>query len=338
MKRSLVFSTDQFRPLIDVARAAEEAGFFRAWTTEAVSHDALVRALALGLSTSRLQVASGIAYAFTRHPLGTAATAADIQVATEGRFALGLGAGTKGMRTKRYGITDFDHPARRLGEYVQLVRTALNATEPFAFDGEFYRVRSTAALGASGLERYPPIPLVGSGVNRIMLTAAARSCDIVALHPLASFLPYLDAVVVPALAAAGRPVDVAAWRIAAVDEDVDAARRRVRANLAFYLSTPSYAGVTAGTRWEPVTTRIRTSLQADPAARWTDLADLVPAEMVDEFAVVAAPDEAADQVDALEKQLAERGVGELVFQLSGIGLPEDRYAQSCLDVVAALAD
>lgn len=336
MRRSLVFSTDLFGSLIDVASAAERAGFWRAWTAESTSRDALVRGLTLGLSTSRLHVGTGIAYAFTRHPLSVAASAADLQIATRGRFALALGAGTKGMRTRRYGIADFDHPAPRLAEYIDLLRTALTATEGFQFDSEFYRVHSSAALGAGELAQYPQVPIVGSGVNRIMLTAAARSCDIVALHPLASYLPYLDSVVGPALAAAGRPVEVTAWRIAVVDEDLAAGQRRARANLAFYLSTPSYASVTADTRWEPITTRIRESLQRNPSTAWTETAELIPTEMLDDFALVSRPDELPERVAGLEKELADRGVGELVFQLSGIGLPEERYAQRCLGLIDAL--
>ncbi|MGH9281602.1 MAG: LLM class flavin-dependent oxidoreductase, partial [Acidimicrobiales bacterium] len=122
LRRSLVFATDALEPLVELARAAEEAGFARVWTTEYPGRDAVARALAIALGTQRIGVGTGIAYAFTRAPLAMAGLAADVQRLAGGRFALGLGAGTRGVR-RWYGA-GFDPPAPRLAAYVEQLEAA----------------------------------------------------------------------------------------------------------------------------------------------------------------------------------------------------------------------
>lgn len=330
MKRSLVFSTDAFHPLIDVAQRAEAAGFHRLWTTESTYRDALVRAVTLGLHTRRIKVATGIAYAFTRAPLAMAAAVADAHIATGGRFAVGLGAGTRGMRTRRYGIQDFDHPGPRLADYVDLMRATWAAPRRLAYDGRFYRADVSLPYGGTELADLPPIEVFGSGVNRRMLADSAARCDGVALHPLVSYLPYLDDVAVPALARTdGSSPWLAAWRITAVDRDEERARLRARGNLAFYFTTPSYAPVVAGSRWETAVTEIREAFRAAPGTGMEELAARVPDGMVDDFCIAATPDGLEGRVRAVEKELSARGVDELVFQISGTGLSGPEYAAAC---------
>ena len=250
MRRSIVFSTPAFGPLLDVARAAESAGFHRVWTTETSTRDAIVRAVAIAAATTKIQVGTGIAYAFTRAPLATATMAADAHAASGGQLALGLGTGTRGMRTRRYGI-DFDPPGPRFGEYVELVRAAWAARGELAFEGRYYR----AAVPGFELERdsVEGLKLYGAAVNRRMLSEALDACDGVLLHAVTAVPRYLDGTVVPLLRRAaerGTAASVALWCITSIDDDAEAARMRAKATLAFYFTTPSYAGVVEGTTWE----------------------------------------------------------------------------------------
>lgn len=339
MRRSLVLATDVHTPTIELARLAENHGFHRIWTTEYATRDAPVRALVLGLATTRLKVATGIAYAFTRLPLGAAAMAADIQIATRGRFTLGLGAGTRGMRSKFYGFDGFDHPAPRLAEYVDLLRAAWQADDGLSFEGRFYSARVPGFAANDELERYGPPPVYGSGLNRIMLKYAARAFDGVALHPVARYRPYLDRVVLPALKEGweegGRSGSLACWLIVAIHPEAEVARHRVRSNLAFYFSTPSYASVVEGTRWESVAGQIRQRFrQAGPD--WSSLAELVPDEMVVDFALAGTPDEvSADLVD-LQTELGERGCDEVVFQTVGVGISDEETIDNCRQIIKTL--
>lgn len=336
MRRSIVFSTSAFGPLLDVARAAESAGFHRVWTTETTTRDAVVRAVAIAAATTRIRVGTGIAYAFTRAPLATATMAADAHAASGGRFALGLGTGTRGMRTRRYGV-DFDSPGPRFGEYVELVRAAWAARGELAFDGRYYR----AAVPGFELERdaVEGLEIYGAAVNPRMLSEALDVCDGVLLHAVTAVPRYLDGTVVPLLRATrpGKPASVALWCITSIDDDAEAARTRAKATLAFYFTTPSYAGVVEGTQWEAPVARIRDAFRAGDAGAPHELAALVPDDLTDALALSGTPRDVAARLPDFEAELAKRGVGELVFQTVGVGLPQDVAVANCQAIVATCA-
>jgi alkanesulfonate monooxygenase SsuD/methylene tetrahydromethanopterin reductase-like flavin-dependent oxidoreductase (luciferase family) len=319
--RSIVFATDALEPLVGLARLAEEAGFGRVWTTEYPGRDAVARALAIALGTSRIGVGTGIAYAFTRAPLAMAGLAGDVQRLAGGRFALGLGAGTRGVR-RWYG-TEFDPPAPRLADYVRGLREAW-ATMPPLRDG-----------------RAPDV--FAAGLHPVMVRTAVRICTGVLLHPLALVGTHFRERVVPAIrrGAAERvargPIQVAAWCVTSIDEDGDRARARAAAQLAFYLSTPSYGPVLAGTEWEFVGGTVRRAYDAsDRTAPWSSLAALVPPSLVEEATLAGSPDEVARRAAALERSLGALGVTELVFQTVGAGLTDADVVGNCHQIIESL--
>lgn len=335
MKTSVVFALPDLGSTVQLAQVAEAAGYDRVWTTENPGRDAIVRALAVGLSTHHIEVATGIAYAFTRAPLALAATAADAYQATAGRFSLGLGAGTKGMRARWYGIEDFVPPATRLSEYASLMRSAWSAESEFDFQGQFYRGHYDQLDGSR-----PQVPLWGSGVNRAMLTVSARHFDGVAVHALASAVTYLDTIVLPAVAdgSAGRllPPQVAVWRMASVDQDGEVARQRARRALAFYFSTPSYGVVADVTGWGDVAQRLRHEFLRD-GPRWQELGALIPSEMLRDFCLAGTAEEVREHWSALAPLLQERGVDEIVLQTVAVDAGAAEVHQSVDLLLQALS-
>lgn len=332
--RSIVLSTDDVDELVEVALAAEAAGLYRVWTTENTNHDGLIQAAIVGRATSRIRIGTGIAYAFGRTPLTTAVAAADVHVSSGGRYTLGLGAGTRGIR-RRYGV-EFDHPAPRLAEYAELVKAAWATTGALEFAGRFYQAnvpgwRRDTAPSLSGLDVY------GSGLNPTMLRWAARGCDGVALHPLAASEHYLETVVGPALAAgaeqSGRRARFAAWYLTSVADDEEVARARVRRNLAFYFATPSYATAAAGSPWESSAAAVRAGF-AEGGADWPALERLVDDRMIDDLTLTGTPAKVRERLPALEKRLGAHGVDEVVFQL--VPDPAAGIAASCAMIVDAV--
>lgn len=348
MDRSLVFGTDAFGSLIPVARAAEAAGFHRLWTTEYLNRDAAVRALMLAQATSRINVATGIAYAFSRSPLAMAALAADVYMASAGRFALGLGAGTRGMRTRWYDSA-FEHPAPRLAEYVRLLRATWSAGEAgLQFSGRFYNLDIPAFRSGHDSGQLSRLPVYGSGLNAIMLQHAASSCDGVALHPLAVEAGFRHNIVRPAIergrqrrdasGSGGQPdgPKLASWLVTSIDDDREQARRRAQVNLAFYFCTPSYRTVVAGTGWERPIARLREEfLELGPD--WARLADRVPDDLVDAITLSGTPAEVLAQVRSWERELAEDGIDEVVFQTVGVGLADAEVVANCQRIVDLLS-
>jgi alkanesulfonate monooxygenase SsuD/methylene tetrahydromethanopterin reductase-like flavin-dependent oxidoreductase (luciferase family) len=319
LRRSVVFATDELEPLAALARRAEAAGLDRVWTTEYVGRDAIARALYLALRTERIGVATGIAYAFSRAALGMAATAADVQRLSAGRFGLGISSGTRGVR-RWYGA-EFEPPAPRIEAYAGELR------EAWARDPD---------LDA-------PPPIYAAALNPAMTRAVARSCDGALLHALALSRVHLNERVLPALREGfdrrrdDAPFEIAAWCITAIDEDEERAREMARRQLAFYLSTPSYKTVTAGTDWESVADAIRDGFDAsDRKAAWGELSGLIPDAVVDELTIAGTPAVAREKAAALEVELREAGVTEMVFQTAGADVSSVELISNCEQIADVL--
>lgn len=343
MKLSMVFAGAAPIPVQQkLAMAAEEAGLYRLWTTESQGCDGLLRAMAIGLSTSQILIGTGIAYTFPRIPLHAAGAAADLAGTLGGRFTFGLGAGTKGIR-RRYGIVE-DHPAPRFGEYVQLLRGALASEGGYEYTGRFYSATAPSLSFNTDLATRRGINIYGSGVNKIILEVTAQHCDGVAIHPLAGIRPYFDEVTAPALArgsarAGWRPgkLATALWYICSVHDDPALARERAATILAFYFSTPSYAMPLQGTRWEQTGEKLREAFRtAGYPTPWGDLVRLIPEEMVEDICLVGTAEEVRRKVDVLARDLEPMGIDELVLEpTSHSGITE--FTESCTGIIAAAA-
>ena len=333
-KISIVFAVPEFLPLIDLAREVEDAGFDRIWTTENPGRDALVRALTLGLHTKTIGVGTGIAYTFTRSPLAMAAAASDVSEALGGRFSLGIGAGTQGMRSRWYGIGDFDHAASRLEEYANVMRTAWKSSRVFTYDGKFYSGSYSEMDGERSA-----VPIWGSGLNPMMLKISARSCDGVAVHPLGASVIYLDRVVLPSVdegaRQGGRSPQLALWRVTSIDDDADTARARARRSLAFYFSTPSYATAADETGWGDVAQQMR-DMYRERGSEWDAISNLIPDEMLKEFCLAGSPTKVIDEWKELREQYESRGVGEVVFQAAAAGGSSEETLANLRSIIKVL--
>ncbi|MEN8673378.1 LLM class flavin-dependent oxidoreductase [Nocardioides sp.] len=311
-----MFATDALDATLDLAVHAEAAGFDRVWTTEYVGRDACVRALAVAMRTSNIEVGTGVAYAFTRAPLAMAALASDIQKIARGRFSLGISPGTRGVR--RWYDAEFDPPAPRLVQYVEQLRTIWEADSSYA--------------GA---------PLFAPAFNPIMTRHAARVCDGLLLHPLAAGEVHFFERVLPAMRTGAqqreRPPELVAWRVTSIHADEETARRNARGQLAFYFSTPSYEPVVADTPWEDVPATIRERFAAsDGTPQWKRIGEEIPDDMLDEFTLTATPEQAHGRLQHLQRRLEAQGITEIGFQTVGAGLDDDEVATNCRHIIDAL--
>jgi probable F420-dependent oxidoreductase len=115
-----------------------------------------------------------------RHPVILAKEAATLDVISNGRLVLGLGAGWNRAEFEAAGIP-FDSAAtriERLGEAVTIIRSLLRG-ECVSFSGRHYRIEGLTGFPRPVQQPSPPILLGGGG--RKMLTLASRSADIVSV-------------------------------------------------------------------------------------------------------------------------------------------------------------
>lgn len=137
---------------------------------------------AAAAATTELYVATAVFAADFRHPAVLARELAAIDVLSEGRLEVGLGAGYQVDDYRASGIA-MDPPkvrVDRLIEYVAVLR-GLFADGPFSFDGEHYRIDSLDGTPHPFTPGGPPIFVAGGGPR--MLRFAAREADIVGVNP-----------------------------------------------------------------------------------------------------------------------------------------------------------
>jgi probable F420-dependent oxidoreductase len=114
-----------------------------------------------------------------RHPGMLAKEAATLDVISNGRLELGVGAGWTKTEYDALGVP-FDKPSiriERLGESVKILRGAFTG-EPVSFSGKHYRV-TELSIKTRPVQKRLPILLGGGGPK--MLSLAAREADIIGI-------------------------------------------------------------------------------------------------------------------------------------------------------------
>ena len=303
-------------PLTDaagLARQAEAMGFDGAWTSE-TQHDAFLPLVLAAEHTTRLTLGTSIAVAFGRSPLVTAHLAWDLQHLSHGRFILGLGTQVKGHIEKRYGLT-WDSPGPRLRDYIRAVRAIWDCWQngtALGYRGEYYSHTLMTPFFNPGPIAHPRIPIHIAGVQPFMCRLAGELCDGFQVHPFHS-AKYLRDVVLPhveaGLEAGGRKrADISLASSAFIvtgrnATEMETARRSVRSQIGFYASTPNYRVILESHGWEQVARELtRKSVQGD----WEGMANLITDEMLEEFAIVGAPDEVPEKLTRRYTGLLDR--------------------------------
>lgn len=291
--------------LPELAEQAERRGFDAVWVSE-TNAESVVQATVAGTATERIDVGTDITLAFPRSPTITAMQAWDLNELTGGRFVVGLGSQVRRIIEDRFSA-DFDHPAKRMAEYVQAMRAvwAMNRGEEASFEGDIYRVVHPG-LGAP-FDRSVPTPRVYvAAVGPLMTRAAATHADGMLGHPFTS-LAYIEDDVVPRLGAAledaGRDrggFELVQGVILCIAEDRAVAVREAKQQIGFYGTTPNYQPVFASYGDEELTARLRAAWkQRDLEA----LVAAVPDEAVERYAVAGTPDEVRDAIRPYAEQV-----------------------------------
>lgn len=165
---------------LDLARKADDLGYSTLLLPDHFGQQLapLPALLAAAAATPRLRVGTIVLDNDFRHPAVLAKEAATIDLLTDGRFELGIGAGWMAADYQRSGLP-FDPPAvrvARLAEAVTIIKAYFAAEGPVTFHGQFYSV--------ADLPPFPPRKpsILIAGTRRRMLQLAAREADIVGLE------------------------------------------------------------------------------------------------------------------------------------------------------------
>jgi probable F420-dependent oxidoreductase len=166
----------------DLAKQAEDLGYVSFQIDDHFGNQlAPVPAImAAAAATARILVGPHVAGIDFRNPVLFAKEAATIDLLSDGRMLLGLGAGWSKDDYAIAGIEQANAATRieRLGEAVQIMR-GLWGAEPFSFQGAHYSVAEVNAM-PKPISR---IPILIGGGGRKLLTLAAQQADIVGINP-----------------------------------------------------------------------------------------------------------------------------------------------------------
>jgi len=131
-------------------------------------------------ATTTLRIGTFVLDNDFRHPAIVAAEAGMLDLLSDGRFELGIGAGWLRADYDRSGIP-FDAGATRFGRLTESVRIikGLLAGETVAFAGEHYTITDLRGVVQPVQRPHPPL-LIGGGRQRL-LTFAAQEANIISI-------------------------------------------------------------------------------------------------------------------------------------------------------------
>ena len=269
-----------------LARASEVAGAESVWLADVRREPYLLSAAALS-TTTKVDVGTNVAVAFSRSPAATAQAAWDLSGWSGGRFVLGLGSQVKGTLENRFGVSA-EHPGPMLRDYVNAVRGCFRAYREGhgRYEGEHYRIRQPVFMPGADAD-WPEPPIYVAGVNPLMTAIAGECANGFAAH-MFSTEAYLDEVVRPALATgaarSGRPEPIVLLSIVVAPTREMLARQMTTYTVPGYRRVLDHSGLNA---------EADGILAAIAERRRTDAQRLIDEKVLDLLAVVTLDDLAA---------------------------------------------
>ena len=179
----------KFSDLIDICSKAETSGWDGIWvadhfmpntgdpsTTSGPTSEAWTTLAAVSALVPRVRVGTLVTGNTYRNPAVLAKMAAEVDVISNGRLVLGLGAGWQQNEHLSYGIEFSTVGGRlaRLRESIQIIRSLLDE-EFTSFSGKYYEI-TNAPLSPKPVQSRLPI-LVGGGGEKVTLKITAMFAD-----------------------------------------------------------------------------------------------------------------------------------------------------------------
>lgn len=281
-----------------------EAEGFNGVLTAETSHDPFLPLSVATLHSSDMELITSIAVAFARTPMALAYVAHDLQVASQGRFILGLGSQIRAHITRRFSMP-WSEPAQRMKEFILALRAiwcSWYEGSRLQFRGKYYQhTLMTPFFSPTNTQfGYPKIYLAAVGPQ--MTEVAGEVADGLIVHPFMTE-EYLRNITLPALKRGwskserephsfdiSYPIFVVSG---SRDTDTRALKQEVKTQLAFYGSTPEYLRVLESVGLDYLHQQLH---QLSRKSKWQDMTALISDDVMHKFAVEANPDELAIQL------------------------------------------
>jgi 5,10-methylenetetrahydromethanopterin reductase len=299
----LATSIDTNQPIdavIASVRAARDAGFATAWSSQIFGADALTVFAVVAREVDGIQFGTAVIPVHPRHPQVLAQQALTVQAISNGRLTLGIGLSHQVVVEGLWGYS-FDAPATYMREYLDALVPMLHG-EPANVHGERVHAVTVGPVGPTERSAAPALMIAALGPAMLRLAATRTDGTVTWMTGLATLRDYIVPTITQAAAAAGRPApSVIASLPVCCTTDVAAATERIDTTLAIYSTLPSYKAM----------------LDKEGASKPSDVS------------IIGTKDEI---VDALGK-LAEAGVTEM----SAVVIGSTAEQSATTEVLSALA-
>lgn len=223
--------------LISLAQLADALGYHTFWTGESWGRDAFTVLTMIACHTHSLRVGTGIVPVFSRTPALIAQSIASLDLVSQGRATLGLGASGRLVIEQWHGLA-YDSPLARTREYIEIIKLALSGG-PLNYDGRYFRL-GRFRLGAPPVQERLPIYLASLGPKNLELTGELAD-GWLPIWVDQRRLPELAGQVAQAATLAGRDISQITvapqilCSVAGTPEELAEAEQKVRSHMAYYI-------------------------------------------------------------------------------------------------------
>jgi alkanesulfonate monooxygenase SsuD/methylene tetrahydromethanopterin reductase-like flavin-dependent oxidoreductase (luciferase family) len=205
------------------------------WIPESWGRESFSSLGAISQITKNVRLGTSIIGIYSRTPAITAMAATTLDMLSGNRTVIGLGASTPAIVENWHGV-HFDMPARRMKEYIELVRL-MTQGEKVNYRGKFFKINNFKMLHQPQRKH---IPIFMAAVNKKMISIASDLADGILLY-LRPFEELNKIAYELKQAKKGKVFEIACSFICAVsNKEPQKARDRAAVTLAFYVAVGKY--------------------------------------------------------------------------------------------------
>lgn len=205
------------------------------WVPESWGRESFATLGAISQVTRKVSLGTSIINIYSRTPAIVAMAATTLDMLSDNRTIIGLGASTAAIVENWHGLK-FNRPASRMKEYVECLRL-MTRGEKVKYNGEFFQINNFKILHQP---QRANIPIFMAAVNKKMVSMASKLADgiLLYLRPLEELKRTATEL---KQATKGKSFEIACSFICAMsNKEPEKARARAATTLAFYIAVGEY--------------------------------------------------------------------------------------------------
>ena len=205
------------------------------WVPESWGRESFATLGAISQVTRKVSLGTSIINIYSRTPAIVAMAATTLDMLSDNRTIIGLGASTAAIVENWHGLK-FNRPASRMKEYIECLRL-MTRGEKVKYNGEFFQINNFKILHQP---QRANIPIFMAAVNKKMVTMASKLADgiLLYLRPLEELKRTATEL---KQATKGKSLEIACSFICAIsNKEPEKARDRAATTLAFYIAVGEY--------------------------------------------------------------------------------------------------